>query len=189
MKTPRFLLDAIVHRTMEFTIHQSMVSAQPDSDIRFSMQIVDNTIWLYPSEIMPNASEYIYARKVNDHASQGFAGRIIPFSMSDGSTYDLKGPWNTGPDGLYRATGVDYRSTTLTRGIVACYRSLGRNYAPDLYVDVLHYDEAPVIGLYNRVDVIADALVQEFRRDLVIARISRGGGFAGNVTYKKEILQ
>lgn len=186
MKTSRYFLEAIIHRTMEFTIYQSMISGEPDSDIKFVKQITGDTIWLYPAEIMPNASEYIYAREIHNEGSQGFGGRIIPFEMADGSTYELKGPWKTSPDGLYRATGVDYRATTLTRGIVAGYRSYGRGGAPDLYVDVLHYDEAPVMGTYNRVDLIADALVQEFRRDLVIAMISRGGGHAGNVTYKKE---
>mgnify|MGYP000458626613 CR=1 FL=1 len=196
MQVKKYLGELIIRQTAEFSIHQAMVSGMPRGEFSFfaTPSRDGKRIWYHPAPRTPGGAEEVYARSTNDALrSEGFGGRMISFPMADGSTIQVQGPWKGGANQLFADTGVDLRATYYTRGVVALYRSCkfknGNYAAPDLYCDVLHFDEEPVLGTFDRVEVIAQTFADEYNTPVHVATISRGGGYAGMKSpQKKETL-
>lgn len=184
---PRYAFEAICAQTALFSMSGPMISAEAPSSMRFIKVETSSQIWLYPTEDVLDRAEYIYARSKDlNKSSAGFGGRILEFHLSDTETVALQGPWKASASGLLAATGVDLTHTYLTQGIIALYRSHGRGGAPDLYVDVFHHDAEPVLGTFDRIEDLARNLSFHFRRDVVYASRSRGGGVSSTILYPKD---
>lgn len=93
----------------------------------------------------------------------------------------MEAPWHSNADALFQDTGCDVRDKYLTQGICALKRT-SQAYKPDLYEDVLHYDEKAVIGKYERVNEIAQELSNKLGKKVYYAVISASGG----ESYLKE---
>lgn len=167
----------------EFSIHQPMISGQGDAQERRyrlhrekpSREFPDGRIWLVAKQ--DNAADNIYVEGAQ--GSDGFGGATLTFDIEDDAPVHLKGPWKTGADALFKATGVDVRGTYLTRGIVAMQKEHGKWPGPDTFRDVLHFDQGAVLGSFDRIRGIAQAAANARRRRVYHASISKGGGHSG----------
>lgn len=169
---------------IEFTIHGPMISGQDDIQGRKYRLLIAKPCGYFPKgrrwlvADQESAAENIYAE--GGPGSDGFGGATLTFDLVDGGTLSLKGPWKAGADGLFKATGFDCRATYFSRGIVAFERETGKRYTdPDIFRDIIHYDEAPVLGTFDRIQDIAQAAANETGRKVWHSSISKGGGHAG----------
>jgi hypothetical protein len=170
-------MNILMDGPVEFSIYQPMTSASGEAaKHRYILALgKDGKKWVYADA--PNAADQVWVD--GGPRSEGSGGRTLTFELSDGGTVDLQGPWKTGADGLLKATGIDIRDRYTTRGIVALERDKGNVYAPDTYRQIIHYDEAPVIGTFDRVRDVAQAAANTLGVRVQVGVISQGGGYGG----------
>lgn len=162
-------------RTEKFSIYGPMISASCDAAARKYRLHVGSTGRRWVVADQEAAAENIYAD--GGPGSQGMAGRTLTFDLIDGGSVDFIGPWKSNPDDLFKETGVDVRNTHFTKGVCAFDIKLGRPWpSPDIYIDVQHFDDVPILGAYNRVEKIAQEIADRTRRVVHYAFISKGGG-------------
>ena len=123
------------------------------------------------------AAENIYVEGGPD--SQGFAGASLTFKLTDGETLALKGPWHCNAQALYEDTGIDVRNTHRTFVVIS--RDLIHEDGKTIMVDVLHQDEAPVLGSFHRGDVLARDIARKLGHSVVRFSQSSGGSCTGRV--------
>ena len=117
-------------------------------------------VWLIAKQ--PNEADGVYVHNPKAKNSDGFGGATLEFKLEDGSIYRAKGPWKTGPDGLFVDTGYDIREKHAT--VVVIGRARSYDYSRDKYYgqcvigDVLYEETEPVIGKFDRVKDIAATL-------------------------------
>jgi len=163
----------------QFTIHQPMYSGQADAqNHRYHLHIgKSGRRWLVADQ--DNAGDNVYVEGAK--GSDGFGGATLGFPLVDGSTLKLTGPWKCNSQDLFVDTGVDVRDRHYTRGIIARHRINGLSwYAPDFYVSVLHLDETPVVGRFDRIPEACQSLANEIGGRLFYGVISKGGASAGS---------
>lgn len=162
---------------IEFSIYQPMHSASGEAaQYRYRLATgKDGRRWVYADA--PNAADQVWVD--GGPRSEGSGGRTLTFELADGGAVALQGPWKTSADGLFTATGVDIRDRYTTRGIVALERERGRVYGPDIYREIIHYDEGPLVGTFDRVRDIARAAANVHGVRVSVGVISQGGGFGG----------
>jgi hypothetical protein len=74
-------------------------------------------------------------------------------------------------------TGYDATEKHQTQGIISKERIHGKGgYSADLYKDVLHYDEKPVIGKHQRIEELAQQYANDLGIIVYYAYVSSGGG-------------
>jgi hypothetical protein len=130
-----------------------------------------------------NAADNIYVE--GDKNSDGFAGRLITFTLVEGSEITLKGPWHSNSDAHFHDTGIDLRDKHRTFGAVGKERIYeGDSYMPTL-IDVLHQDQEPVIGYFNRIETIAQRLANDLDMQLYYYSESSGGSGCGPIKPKR----
>ncbi len=168
---------------IEFSIHQPMISGQDDALERTynlhtekpSREFPNGRRWLVAAQ--ESAADNIYVEGVK--GSDGFGGATLTFDLTDGTKVSLTGPWKTGAEGLFKATGIDVRNSYVTFGIVAFEKEHGKWPGPDFYRDVIHLDGSPTLGAHSRIRDIAQAAANRSRRRVYHASVSKGGGHAG----------
>lgn len=137
----------------------SMFSGQEDAVSRTYRRIDGKRgVWLVA--IQENEGDQVYFHNPKDLHSDGFGGATLKFILKDGTTYEARGPWKTGPEGLYSDTGYDCREKHFTRVVIGKGRSY--DYSLDKYdgqcviADVVYYEDAPVLGKFDRIaDIVA----------------------------------
>lgn len=134
--------------------------------------------WLYT-----DYADNIYVEGVPN--SRGFGGRTLTFELINGSEIKLTGPWHTNAETLYRDTSVDLRDKHLTFIVVALERV--RVWPKIILKDVIYKDEKPLLGLFNRGDIIAKKLAIELNKTVFVYRQSKGGSSCGPVTPERII--
>lgn len=126
-----------------------------------------------------DCANHIYFRG-RENYSNGFAGRTLSFKMEDGTIEYVQGPWNSNTDSLFTLVGIDYRKMHKTQGIISKQRP------NEQYIhrkeDIIHFDENPVTGSFNRIEDLAKKLSKEMGISLYYEKISCGGGSASFVT-------
>lgn len=172
-------------RVEQFTIHGPMISASGDAAERKYRLYTGNAGRRWVVADQEDAAENIYAD--GGPGSRGMAGRTLTFDLVDGGSVDFIGPWKSGPDGLFKETGVDVRNTHHTKGVVAFDIKHGKEWcSPSDYIDVQHFDEQPVIGAYDRVRQIAQEIANKSGRPVHYAFVSKGGGSACRLLPKGD---
>lgn len=169
----------------EFTIeHAPMICGSREAEIRTYRRVDGQAgrVWLVA--IQENAGDNVYVWYGEGVASEGFAGRTISFRMEDGSTLALKAPWASNTDSLLQDTGVDLRATHLTFGVIARERRMDERYRTVLS-DIVYQDPAPVVGLFDRIQTLAQALADRQGEKLVYFSKSQGGSSCGWVYPKR----
>ena len=167
---------------IKFSIHQGMISGQYEQSIRKYKRLTGKKgIWYVA--IQDNPADNIYFCNKRSGYSKGFGGATLHFELEDGTKEKVQGPWHSNSDALYGDTGYDIRDKCLTQGIIAKIRKPGENYE-NIYEDVLHYDEEPVLGTFSRIRDLATELVKEHKCKLYYAVVSKGGGSSHFIDYK-----
>tara|TARA_R110000787_G_scaffold19874_16_gene59191 strand:- start:137 stop:676 length:540 start_codon:yes stop_codon:yes gene_type:complete len=169
---------------VQFNIHGPMILSSGDAAERTYKAYVGKSGKTWCVADQESAADNIYVD--GGPNSRGMAGRTLTFKLSDGGEIQLQGPWKTGAGELYKDTGVDIRDAYFTRGVVSRHRINGKTfYAPDFYVGVLHYDDQPVLGAYNRVDRIAQRIADDLGEPVFMAVTSKGGGCAKRISPRQ----
>ena len=163
---------------VKFSIYGPMVSASGEAaKNKYHLHLgKSGKRWVVAD--LKEAAEHIYVD--GEKGSQGMAGRTLTFELVDGSKVDFIGPWKTTADNLFSDTGIDFRGNYLTKGIVALKRERCKNmYEGDLYSEILHLDVEPVMGVFDRVEKIAQGFADDLKCKVFVGVISAGGGFGG----------
>ncbi len=130
-------------------------------------------VWLYPVGV-DNPAEHVHFHNPKDVNSDGYGGRIIPFKLEDGSTYEAKGPWHSNADDLFSSTGVDIRDTYKTFVVIGL-EVQGSIHNKGHISKLLYMDEQPTLGNYHRGDAIAKRLAEELQIPVYLHSKSHGG--------------
>ena len=162
---------------IEFSIYQPMISSQADLQGRKYHLFTGKSgrRWLVADQKAAAENVYVEGKKGSD----GFGGATLTFELVTGGELKLTGPWKVGADGLFEDTGHDVRDTHYTRGIIALRKEYQKWGSPALFYDVLHYDEEPVFGSYDRIKNMAKAFANELGVKVFTAMIAKGGGSSG----------
>jgi hypothetical protein len=130
-----------------------------------------NNTWIV--RLTPGAAAHIH---VNDNEPtgpfRGYGGSILQFEMEDGSIYEIKGPWHTNADALFKDTGLLITDLHMTRVVI-------RDGYPDS--KVIYEEEKPVLGPFMRGERIAHQLADLMERRLFVSSYSEGGSSSHTV--------
>lgn len=165
-----------------FPMRQGIVSGQHEQSIRTYRLYTGKSgnRWLVADQANPGDNIYVEGGP----GSRGFGGAKLQFLLVDNTKLELTGPWHCNADSLFHDTGIDVRDKHETFGIVAQKREPGPQGGFEWYYDdIIHKDEAPTIGHYDRIERIANAWSREHQKSCYYCFISRGGGSFG-ATYK-----
>ena len=156
----------------------SMVSASDEARKCIYRKVDDKrgNVWLIPIND-PDPSSRIHIDNPRDCNSDGYGGRILTFSLENGEEYKAKGPWNTGADSLFAATGIDLRDTVLTQVIIG----LDRIFQPKGIKDVIYLEDKPQAGRFSRGESIASNFADRLGRPVLKYSKSSGGSSTGFV--------
>jgi hypothetical protein len=135
----------------------------------------NGTRWLYNDDL-PNAGAFIYVE--GGPNSQGFGGSTIPFKLVDGTTLELKGPWHSNSDALFKSTGIDLRERHVTWGCIGTERDYTNSRST--IRGLLYFDpEGGLEGPFNRIETMANAMAKERDVKLCYFSGSHGGSSCG----------
>jgi hypothetical protein len=137
--------------------------------------------WLIPSNI-PNKADHIHVE--GGEGSQGYGGSEVNFTLSDGSTLALKGPWHANPKALFNDTGLDI--SHLHHGKL----TIGEEWEGDKPIKVVYQDEDWVLGgfIWEEGKRIAQEICNERQEELVYLCVSSGGSCGGSVKPKTRVI-
>ena len=121
---------------------------------------------------VPNAGDYIYSS-----GGKGFCGRVITFPLVGGGELQLKGPWLSNSKSLFERTGVDVRDKHLIWGCIGLSRE---NF--NTINDVIYMDDEPVVGLFNRIELLA----QEYADKLGVKVYFYSQSIGGSTSFWAE---
>jgi hypothetical protein len=130
--------------------------------------------------IQPNEGDNVYAE--GGENSDGFGGRLIRFTLEDGSELALVGPWHSNSGGLYDDTGYDCRDKHYIKGIIAEEREnfIDGFIYENTYGKILHEDADFVLGTFNRITDMAQDYANKLGKRIWYAYKSMGGGCSGS---------
>jgi len=163
----------------DFSIYAPMKSAQAEAQaLRYEMFLgKSGRRWLVA--VQPNRADNIYVE--GKSGSDGFGGATLTFPLQDGEQIALTGPWKASARSLFADTGLDIRDKFLTIGIVARERESRGYLQACTYRGVLHRDTDWVLGLFDRVDRIAQWWADALGRPVYYGMLSQGGGCHGKI--------
>lgn len=160
-----------------FSIYQPMVSALGELAKHKYHFYVGKRGRKWAVAATPAAADFIYAE--GGPGSEGMGGRMVEFEAADGGEkVRLIGPWRTTADELLADTGVDVRDKYSQQGIVSLEIEHGRLGSGDRYTRILHHDEMPTIGSFDRIAIMAQDYADDFGVPVHMAVRRRGGSQA-----------
>jgi len=166
--------------TKEFSIYGGMISgfSEQGNNLYRKYKGLKST-WFVG---INDPANHIYYAPPPGSNSQGFGGATLTFKLEDGTEESVQGPWNSNSDSFLADTGVDFTDQHMTQGIVSLEHEYPKDIREkDVYKSVIHFDEVPAIGTFNRVMDIAQNYANEHNCRVYYAVKSRGGGSAGSV--------
>jgi hypothetical protein len=173
-------------KSIRFSIHTGMMTCgQYEQSIRKYKKLIGKRGTWYIA-IQQNAADNIYfsGNSANDSLGfKGFGGAALSFELEDGTIERVTGPWHSNANSLLEDTGYDITDQYYTQGIVAKQR-IYDYLNGDEYIDVLHYDEEPILGNYERIKSIAQVLEDHHKCRMYYAIKSNGGGSSCQVDPK-----
>jgi hypothetical protein len=141
----------------------------------------EGRVWFVADQDDPAGNIYVYEPSDAGKPSsmRGFAGRTLMFITTEGEEISVKAPWHSNADALFRDTGVDVRGKHRTFTVIANER----DWTPEgtTLRGVIHRDELPVIGLFDRGHWIAQGIANILDRHVFVYEESRGGSSCGAV--------
>lgn len=162
-----------------------MISGQGEQAERVYHRSPDGQWFWDANSDEPAAHIYFDPR---DPKSEGFDGATLTFKCVDGTVVAVKGPWHANSDSMFVATGIDLRNLHKTWGVVALqriYRDIPRGWSGNSTCltmrGVLHKDDEPVIGAFQRIQQIAQRFADELDTEVYYYSESHGGSSCGPV--------
>lgn len=142
----------------------------------------DGEYWFWPLEYDENGAMIHCGSKLlaGRPKSEGFGGRTLDFPTKDG-VIQIQGPWHTNSDALFERTGVDLRDKHRTWGVVSLGR--GDENGTTVLFDLVYEDpdEKGVVGIFDRISLLAQQLSDGENIPLYYYRLSSGGSSCGPV--------
>jgi len=160
---------------------QPMICSSHEAEKRRYRKIVGKYGHIYLYAIQPNPADNIYVSGSSDDISKGFGGRTLSFTLEDGTIEKLNAPWHTNSGDLFNHTGIDLRGKHLTFVVVSKERKTiqtERGYTTKM-VDVLYEDDTPIIGKFERGEIIAQKIADELQQAVYCYIESQGGSSNG----------
>lgn len=111
--------------------------------------------------------------------SDGFAGATLTFPLVSGSEIKLKGPWHANADSLFADTGIDVRDKHFTFVVIAHDREFDNGQT--ILTNVIHQDSEPILGSFNRGQILARSMARMLGHPVVCYSESSGGSSCGFV--------
>jgi len=133
--------------------------------------------WIIPASGRFPASD-IHCRDAKREHSEGYYGSTLTWTLEDGSTCSLQGPWHSNAGALYDDTGVDLRECHQTWCAVSRNVRFMRSGAIEL-IDPIYADEEVQESSFSRGDQIGQRIADERREPVYLVRESGGGGCYG----------
>lgn len=152
-----------------------MFSGQADASAR-SYHLVrgkSGKIWLYAEQ--EDAASNIYIE--GGPGSNGFGGSTLTFRLVEGGEIQLKGPWHSNSDALYRDTKVDLRHRHYTFGVVSLERL--ESWPKTILRGILYKDESLVLGTFDRMEQVGQGIADSRNETVYVYRESKGGSSCG----------
>lgn len=140
--------------------------------------------WLIPAVTrIPNRGDHIYVTSYEDVTKKGtgFGGATLRFPLITGGEFVLNGGWHGNSRHLHEDTGIDTFNQHLTYGAVGLHR-FTNTWLMGIF-GILHEDEKPQIGKFNRIELLAQDIANERNEPVWYGSLSYGGGSAG----RKEV--
>lgn len=167
---------------IEFSINQGMISGQGEQACRKYKKIQGKTRTWYVA-IQENEGDNIYVTPDSRENTfeykgfRGFGGATLSFELEDGTVDKVQGPWHSNCEALLQDTGYDVTQKYYTQGIVAldCNKTTSNDWMRTSHKEVLHYDEKPVLGSFERIRKIAQDFANNLQRSVYYAVKTRGG--------------
>jgi|SRR5215813_3051286 len=156
----------------------SMVSGSAIAESNTYTKVLSKTGKIYLVADRPDAASYIYVE--GGPGSDGFGGRTLAFTLTDGTVLQLKGPWHTNPHDLLANTGIDLRNKFMTWGCVGT----GREHSPMRVTGLVYFDPEPTIGAFDRVEKLAERMAEQRIEQLAYFSESQGGSSCGFTRFK-----
>jgi hypothetical protein len=151
-------------KSVTFDVHQKLTGKS-------------GAIWIIPASGRFRASD-IHCRDSKREHSEGYYGSTLTWTLEDGSTCSLQGPWHSNAGALYEDTGVDLRECHQTWCAVSKDVRFMRNGAIEL-IDPIYADEEVQESNFDRGDQIGQRIADERREPVYLVRESDGGGCYG----------
>lgn len=166
---------------------RAMICGSYEAEVRkYHKYISHNSgrIWLVADQ--PNAADNIYVEgnKTDKNTGfQGFGGRVLTFTLVNGLKIQLEGPWHSNAGALFSAIGIDVRDTHLTWGCIGKGWKSGPTFQGTI-LDVIHMDNEPVTGEFDRIEIMSEKLAKELGYDVYYYSQSQ----SGSTQYKTQIF-
>jgi len=165
-------------KAIEFSIHQGMKSGHAEQAILKYKKIEGKSnIWYVA--IQPNEGDNVYCGSRSGKHSDGFGGSTLDFELEDGTIDKVQGPWHSNSSALLDDTEYDVTHKHFTKGIIAldCVNvEDSTDWMKTKHFEVLHYDKEPIIGDFERIDIMAQYFANELKKSIYYAVITSGGG-------------
>ena len=166
---------------------KGMICGSADAESRRYHKVLGKSgrYWFYPENeiagnvyVTPNPEE----NRPGYKGFRGFGGREISFPLVDGTTDKIRGPWHSNSDALFSDTGVDLRDRHITFVVISRgVKSDPDNYMGTIMTDVLHIDEEPTIGSFERGKKLAQEIANKEGKPVQCYSESRGGSSRGMI--------
>ena len=164
-----------------------MICGSAEAERRTYKKIVGTSgrIWLVA--VQENEADNIYvAANAEENLGgykgfRGYGGRTLTFTLEDGSTLELQGPWHSNSAALFADTEYDVRDKYLTFGVIGLDRSYGPGPGlnPVTIKDVLYKDECWTLGTFDRIEILAQHYANLLDKPVVRFTKSKGGTSCG----------
>lgn len=144
----------------EFVIKSPpMTSAIGEASTKKYKKIIGKNGKIYLVALQENSADNIYVE--GGPNSDGFGGRTLTFTLEDGSTLSLKGPWRTNSHDVFAQTGVDIRDKHYTFGVIAkSHENCSKSWMGKL-VDIVYEDDGWTLGPFDRIEQFAQKMANE----------------------------
>lgn len=165
-----------------FSIHDPMICCSYEAESRIYQSFIGKSGRRWVVAIDKEPANYIYIEGGKN--SKGFGGRTLEFKLQNGEIIRLQGPWHSNADALYKDTGYDIRDKYFTIGIIGLHRQ--RNGYQELYWDILHEDQKPILGEYDRIEKLAVEFANKLQKTIYYSYKSNGGGISSSISLNNH---
>ena len=164
-----------------YDARNEMLYGSAEAEKHTYKKLVDKRGQTWLVAVQPNEGDNIYVsagtaeNRPGYRGFRGFGGQTLTFELESGEKIELQGPWHSNSTALYTATGYDVRDKHKTFGVVA------RKCEDGWLRDVIYQDGNWEIGVFNRVEMIAQQLANDCGHTLQVYSESQGGSSRGPV--------
>lgn len=136
----------------------------------------EERIWIVAAG--PDCAGNVYCTSgLDPHDSRraGFGGKQVTLPLVGGGRFRFYG-WHSNADDLLEETGVDVTDCYATQGWYALGYDIDKGYDQKGLIDILWWEEKPIIGTFDRAERVAQSLANSHNTTIHGWVESPGGG-------------